>query len=49
MNESFDPFYFEPLFSVEDRHFWFRTRKKILGEIAACIEKSLVHPHGFIR
>ena len=25
-HDSYDPFYFSPLFAIEDKHFWFRSR-----------------------
>jgi SAM-dependent methyltransferase len=36
---SYDPDYFAPLFAVEDRHFWFRTRNRV---ISAMVEKELL-------
>jgi SAM-dependent methyltransferase len=29
-SRSYDPTYFEPLFKIEDQHFWFRTRNRII-------------------
>jgi SAM-dependent methyltransferase len=31
--ESYDPAFFAQLFAVEDRHFWFRNRNRILGNL----------------
>src|SRR5262245_29878949 len=28
---SYDPIYFAPLFAVEDKHFWFRARNRIIS------------------
>jgi SAM-dependent methyltransferase len=30
---SYDPAYFGPLFAVEDRHFWFRARNRIISTL----------------
>ena len=30
---SFDPQYFEKLFSIEDRHFWFRARRRVIASM----------------
>ncbi len=30
IHSSYDPFYFTPLFAIEDKHFWFRARNKII-------------------
>jgi SAM-dependent methyltransferase len=39
VHHSYDPAYFAPLFAVEDRHFWFRARNRVIsvlvGEIVA--------------
>lgn len=42
MTGGYDPSHFESLFAVEDRHFWFRARNRVLsllcGKIAADLE-----------
>jgi SAM-dependent methyltransferase len=37
----FNPAYFEQLFRIEDRHFWFHTRNRILSAVVAQITASL--------
>lgn len=32
-HDSYDPHYFEPLYQIEERHFWFRSRNKVIGEL----------------
>ncbi len=32
--ESFDPYYFEPLYAAEERHFWFIARNKVICSLA---------------
>jgi SAM-dependent methyltransferase len=34
---GYDPIFFEQLFQVEDRHFWFRTRNRVLAALARAI------------
>ncbi len=36
----FNPAYFEQLFRIEDRHFWFHTRNRILAALAAQLSGS---------
>lgn len=33
MSEGYDPAFFKSLDEVEDRHFWFRARKRVVGSI----------------
>jgi len=40
-NRSFDPTYFEFLFDIEERHFWFRTRNRIISALVGQITASL--------
>jgi SAM-dependent methyltransferase len=42
---SYDPDYFNPLFLAEDRHFWFRSRNKIIADSLGKIIDSL--PDGY--
>lgn len=42
---SYDQSYFEKLYQVEDRHFWFRTRRVIVAALCADIVASL--PAGY--
>lgn len=30
-HESYDPAFFQPLFQIEDRHFWFQSRNRIIA------------------
>ena len=39
---SYDRAYFEPLFAIEDRHFWFRTRNKVIATVVSQITANLV-------
>jgi SAM-dependent methyltransferase len=36
-HDSYDPAYFERLFSIEDRHFWFRARNLVIGTVVGQI------------
>jgi len=38
---SFDPAYFEPLYTIEDQHFWFRTRRAVISNMAKQITADL--------
>jgi SAM-dependent methyltransferase len=40
----YDPAYFDQLFRIEDRHFWFHTRNRILAALVAQIASSF--PEG---
>ncbi|MDR3572725.1 MAG: class I SAM-dependent methyltransferase [Anaerolineaceae bacterium] len=42
---SYDPGYFNPLFLAEDRHFWFRSRNKVIEKSLSGIIGSL--PAGY--
>ena len=42
---SFDPGYYAPLFAIEDRHFWFRARNRIIATLAGQITTNL--PPGY--
>jgi SAM-dependent methyltransferase len=42
---SYDPDYFEPLFEIEDRHFWFRTRNRLIATLLK--QKIRALPPGF--
>lgn len=44
-NETYDAAFFERLFSIEDRHFWFRSRNDIIGDIVRNIVSDL--PDGY--
>ncbi len=48
MNEhtSYDPAYFKALFAIEDRHFWFRSRNRI---IAAMTNQVVAHMNDGYR
>lgn len=43
--KGFDPLWFQQLFEVEDRHFWFRARNRVIAEALQEIVKGL--PHGY--
>lgn len=43
--DSYDPAYFAPLFAIEDRHFWFRTRNTIIAALADQLTTAL--PSGY--
>jgi 2-polyprenyl-3-methyl-5-hydroxy-6-metoxy-1,4-benzoquinol methylase len=38
---SYDPSYFTPLFAIEDRHFWFRARNRVISILARQIKGDL--------
>lgn len=40
-HQSYDPAYFERLFAVEDRHFWFRARNQVLATVIRQITSGL--------
>jgi 2-polyprenyl-3-methyl-5-hydroxy-6-metoxy-1,4-benzoquinol methylase len=40
-NHSFDPGYFKRLFAIEDRHFWFAARNRVIATIASQIAAGL--------
>jgi ubiquinone/menaquinone biosynthesis C-methylase UbiE len=42
---GYDPVYFSPLFEIEDRHFWFRARNKMIGSLVE-VETSQC-PEGY--
>jgi SAM-dependent methyltransferase len=37
-HDSYDPKYFRKLFKVEDEHFWFSTRNKIIGRLVTQLQ-----------
>ncbi len=43
--QSYDPDFFALLYEVEDRHFWFRARNRIIARLAQNITRPL--PDGF--
>jgi ubiquinone/menaquinone biosynthesis C-methylase UbiE len=45
MSASYDETYFEKLYQVEDRHFWFRTRRAIVAALCSNIVANL--PAGY--
>jgi SAM-dependent methyltransferase len=40
-NGTYDPSYFEPLSVIEDRHFWFRTRRKVISNLVKQIVSDM--------
>ena len=38
---SYDPSYFAPLFAIEDRHFWFRARNRVISTLVSQITAGL--------
>jgi len=40
-NRSYDPTYFGPLFAIEDRHFWFRARNRVIATLVSQITAGL--------
>jgi len=40
-NRSYDPTYFAPLFAIEDRHFWFRARNRVISTLVRQITAGL--------
>ena len=43
--EGYDPALFETLDAVEDRHFWFRSRRQVVGEVLRQLTAGL--PAGY--
>ena len=41
-HSSYDRSYFEPLFAIEDRHFWFRARNRVIATVVSQIIANLV-------
>jgi SAM-dependent methyltransferase len=41
MRVEYDPAVYEPLVKVEDRHFWFRARNRVIGAMAAQLAAPL--------
>lgn len=41
-HRSYDRAYFEPLFAIEDRHFWFRARNRVIATVIGQITANLV-------
>ncbi|MBN1810217.1 MAG: methyltransferase domain-containing protein [Anaerolineae bacterium] len=44
-SQSYDPVYFDLLFQVEDRHFWFRARNALVAALAKRLTADL--PEGY--
>ena len=44
-HESYDPVFFAQLFAVEDRHFWFRSRNRVLATLVRQVTRGL--PPGY--
>src|SRR5690349_10563409 len=44
-HSSYEPAYFAQLFAIEDRHFWFRARNRVLGRLVAGLTRGL--PPGY--
>lgn len=40
-NGSYNPIYFAPLFAIEDQHFWFRARNRVISALARQITATL--------
>jgi SAM-dependent methyltransferase len=43
MPDGYNPAHFEPLFEIEDRHFWFRARNRALSAVVAGVGSGLGH------
>lgn len=41
MQSNYDPRYFEHLFPIEDKHFWFKTRNRVIATLISQITQSL--------
>jgi SAM-dependent methyltransferase len=44
-HSSYEPAYFSPLFAIEDRHFWFRARNRVISQLVASLTRRL--PPGY--
>ena len=41
VHETYDPAFFQHLFEVEDKHFWFRSRNRIIGDLVRRLTRRL--------
>ena len=41
MSESYEPEFFASLFAIEDRHFWFRARNRVIGALVRDLTANL--------
>jgi hypothetical protein len=39
--DGYDPDFYEALFSAEDRHFWFRSRNRVIATLASQVVAGL--------
>jgi len=44
-HQSYNPLYFGLLYQVEDRHFWFRARNRLIATVVKCLTADL--PRGY--
>ena len=49
MTGGYDPAYFAPLVAVEDRHFWFRARNRIISRLAARLAEGFDPGYGVLE
>jgi len=48
-NRSYDPIYFAPLFAIEDRHFWFRARNRVISTLVKQITTDLASSYWVLE
>jgi SAM-dependent methyltransferase len=48
-HDSYDPSYFSHLFEVEDRHFWFRARNRVITAAVARVTARLAPGYRFLE
>jgi SAM-dependent methyltransferase len=46
---SYDPDYFEPLASAEERHFWFRSRNRLISSLLKKIKQEFPEPSHLLE
>jgi ubiquinone/menaquinone biosynthesis C-methylase UbiE len=48
-HDSYDPSYFSHLFEVEDHHFWFRARNRVITAAVARVKAHLAPGYRFLE
>ncbi len=49
IEKSYDPYFFERLFTIEDRHFWFRGRNEIIRNLTSRLFSNFSKPASFLE
>src|SRR5689334_18506816 len=48
-HDSYDPTYFKYLFEIEDKHFWFRARNRVISAAVARVTARLKPGYRFLE